>query len=193
MNTCLHALGLGSSPGGSSSRSGALLDATLAALGECGVRHDRRDLSLLPADGLLGRVRSTEVEAVLESIARADLLVVSTPIYRATYSGLLKVFFDLLPTAALAGKVAIPIAAGGSSSHQLALDHGLRPLLASVGAWVVPTGIYASPEQCRDGVPDHTLLERIERAVVEALALADGHALHPHRDELRSELISQER
>src|SRR6266852_1938882 len=79
------------------------------------------------------------------------------PIYRATYSGLLKVFFDLLPPDALARKVAIAIATGGGPSHLLAVDHGLRPLLASVGALVVATGIYGTDAQFRAGVPEPAL------------------------------------
>src|SRR6266581_331995 len=98
----------------------------------------------------------------------------STPIYRATYSGLLKVFFDLLPQDALARKVAIPIATGGGPSHLLAVDHGLRPLLASVGALVVATGVYGTDAQFRAGVPEPALVERIERAALEAASLASG-------------------
>jgi len=187
MNADWIAVGLSASPGGSSSRSGALLDIALAWLAKRGARIERYDLAALPADALLGRVRSAEVEGALASLARSDLVLVATPIYRATYAGLLKVFFDLLPSAALAGKVAIPIATGGSPGHQLALDHGLRPLLASVGALVIATGIYASPEQFAGTEPDRTVVERIERAVAEALALAGG-AIAP-----RPELLSHER
>src|SRR5215831_7280072 len=173
MSHNLHVVSLGASPSGPLSRSAALLQAALALLADREVRVERIDLAALPADGLLGRARSPQVDAALAVIACADLVIVATPIYRATYSGLLKVFFDLLPTGGLAGKVALPIAAGGSPSHQLAIDHGLRPLLASLGAVVVATGVYASPEQFLDGTPDRPLLERLERAVAEALALAD--------------------
>jgi FMN reductase len=99
------------------------------------------------------------------------MVVVSTPIYRATYSGLLKVFFDLLPQDALAGRVAIPIATGGGPGHVLAVDHGLRPLLASVGALVTATGVYGTDAQFRDGAPDAELVDRVERAALEATGL----------------------
>jgi FMN reductase len=187
MSTALFAVGLGASPDGGTSRSGSLLNVALAQLCERGARVARHDLASLPANGLLGRTRSAQIDAVLGDLGRADIVLVATPIYRATYSGLLKVFFDLLPNAALAGKVAIPIASGGSLAHQLALDHGLRPLLASVGAVVVATGIYAAPEQFVDGEPDTTVAERIGRAVAESLALTRGAAPE------RPELISHER
>ena len=134
------------------------------------------DLAALDAAALLGRRRDPEVEAALAAVASTDILLAATPIYRATYSGLLKVFFDLLPSGALAGKVAVPIASGGSAGYLLAIDHGLRPLLASLGALVVPTGLYASPEPFADGTPDRALRERIERAAAEAVALAEPAA-----------------
>ena len=95
----------------------------------------------------------------------------STPVYRATYSGLLKVFFDLLPQDGLAGKIAVAIATGASLGHLLAVDHGLRPLLTSVGALPVATAVYGTDAQFRDGRPDPALIEQIDRAVAEALAL----------------------
>jgi FMN reductase len=187
MGTRLFAVGLSASPDGSASRSGSLLDITLSMLGDRGVRIERLDLAAFPANGLLGRARSAPVDAALGALASSDLVLVATPIYRATYTGLLKVFFDLLPNAALAGKVAIPIASGGSPGHQLALEYGLRPLLASVGAVVVATGIYTSPEQFVDGSPDSTVVGRIGRAVAEALSLVRGGATS------RAELVSNER
>ena len=81
---------------------------------------------------------------------------------------------DLLPQDALAGKVAIPIATGGGPAHLLAVDHGLRAVLASVGALVVATGVYGTDAQFKNGVPEPVLVERIERAALEAASLASG-------------------
>jgi FMN reductase len=157
------------------SRSRALLEQALAALERQGAGPSRLiDLAQLSADGLLGRRDDRDIADALRGVLEAGILVVSTPIYRATYSGLLKVFFDLLPQDALLGKVAILIATGGGPAHLLAVDHGLRPLLASVGALVVATGVYGTDTQFRNGVPDAALLERIERAALEAAALASG-------------------
>src|SRR6266550_2375888 len=82
--------------------------------------------------------------------------------------------FDLPPQDALARKVAIAIATGGGPGHLLAVDHGLRPLLASVGALVVSAGVYGTDAQFRAGVPEPALVERIERAALEAASLAAG-------------------
>jgi FMN reductase len=152
-----------------------LLERAVAALERQGAAPSRFiDLWQLPAEGLLGRRRDADVADAVRSVLEAGILVVSTPIYRATYSGLLKVFFDLLPPDALQGKVAIPIATGGGPAHLLAVDHGLRPLLTSVGALVVATGVYGTDAQFRNGVPDAELVERVERAALEAAGLVSG-------------------
>ena len=168
--------GISGSPGaGSASRSRALLKLALRSLERQGVGSSRLiDLARLPADALLGRRQEGEVTEALQVLQGATILVVSTPIYRATYSGLLKVFFDLLPQDALAGKVAIPIATGASPGHLLAVDHGLRPLLASVGALTTATAIYGTDAQFKNGTPDAALLERTERAAEEAATLASS-------------------
>jgi FMN reductase len=167
----LSVVGVSGSPG-KTSRSRTLLDRALRALERLGARTRQLDLAALPADALLGRHQDPAVTDALAAVQSGRIIVVSTPVYRATYSGLLKVFFDLLPQEALAGKVALAIATGATPAHFLAIDHGLRPLLASVGALAVPTAVYGTDAQFRDGAPDTTLLDQIERAVAEAATLA---------------------
>ena len=84
------------------------------------------------------------------------------------------VFFDLFPQDALAGKVAIAVATGAGPAHGLVVDHALRPLLASVGALVVPAGIYGTDGQFGPDGPDPALLAGVDRAVSEALEVI-GH------------------
>ena len=105
--------------------------------------HDVRvvDLRTLPADALLAADAShPQIRAVVDAVLAADGLVVATPIYKAAYSGLLKVFLDLLPQRALSGKVVLPLATGGTLAHVLAIDYALRPVLVSLGAQHVSTG-----------------------------------------------------
>lgn len=97
----------------------------------------------LPADALLGADTSDPAIAdVLAALRDADGVVVASPVYKAAYSGVLKVFLDLLPQAALAGKVVLPLLTGGTSAHTLALDHAVRPVLAALGAYHVVQGIF---------------------------------------------------
>jgi len=128
------------------SRSGALVSAVLADLDHQGVQTRLVDLAQLPADGLLARRKTAEVDEAITLVAEAQVLVLGTPIYRAAYSGQLKAFFDLLPQAALAGKVAGLIATGAVAHHALAIDHALRPLVASLGGLSAAHSIYATDE-----------------------------------------------
>jgi FMN reductase len=166
-------VGVSGSPS-AASKSRRLLEDLLAALGGSGASASRIDLADLPADALLGRAESADVRRALETVASADIIAVSTPVYRATYSGLLKVFCDLFAPGALVGKVAIPIATGGGPAHALCIDHGLRPLLTSVGAVVIAAGIYGTDAEFVDRVPNASLLGRVRLAADEAVALAEG-------------------
>jgi len=170
--TTLNAVGISGSPS-ARSKSRALLERTLAALGERGASTSLIDLASLPADALLGRRRSADVDDALARVAQASIIVASTPVYRATYSGLLKVFFDLFPIDALVGKTAIAIATGGSPAHQLVIDHGLRPLFVSIGAITTPTGIYGTDSAFENGAPHPSLLARLEQAASEAVTLVE--------------------
>lgn len=170
-NQALRAVGISGSPS-PTSRSRELVERALARLAARGIETALIDLAALPADALLGRGASAQIEAALSKVAAAHIVVAGTPVYRATYSGLLKVFFDLLPQDSLAGKVGVPIATGHGLAHSLALDHGLRPLFASLGAVVVASGTYGTSEQFRDGAPEADLLAQLDRGVSEAVALA---------------------
>jgi len=154
------------------SKSRSLLERARHQLEGAGFDTTLADLHTLPAVALLGRQGDDRVAELIHQVLGSRIVVASSPVYRATYSGLLKVFFDLLPQDALEGKIGVPILTGGSQAHLLALDYGLRPLLASVGAAVVCTGVYGHDGQFRSGSPDTSLLERVDRAVDEAVALA---------------------
>ena len=169
--TNLTVVGISGSPA-ARSKSRTLLERALAALAERGASTTLIDLAALPADALLGRRRSSDVDDALTRVAGATIIVASTPVYRATYTGLLKVFFDLFPVNALVNKTAIAIATGGSPAHQLVIDHGLRPLFASVGAVIAPTAVYGTDSAFENGVPNQSLISRIDVAVSEAITLS---------------------
>ncbi|MGW0593268.1 NADPH-dependent FMN reductase [Streptosporangium sp. NPDC002607] len=95
------------------------------------------DLAVL-APLLFAPETAPEVKAALELLAGADVLVVASPTYKATYTGLLKAFLDRLPGGALASAVALPLLVMGDARHSLAVEVHFRPLLVELGA-VVPT------------------------------------------------------
>jgi FMN reductase len=80
--------------------------------------------------------------AAVKEVLGADVLVVASPTYKATYSGLLKAFLDRLGTGSLAGKRAIPVLLGGAPNHQLAVDVHFTPLLLELGASVPVRGLF---------------------------------------------------
>lgn len=95
----------------------------------------------LPAADLLSARRGEpEIRRALAAVAEADGLVIATPVYKASYTGLLKAFLDLLPQDGLAGKTILPLATGGSLAHVLTIDYALRPVLAALGARHVTAG-----------------------------------------------------
>jgi FMN reductase len=123
------------------SRSASLLDIVAPWLEHAGATVERLHLRTLPAGDLIAaRADAAGIAPSLESLAQADGVVLSTPIYKAAYSGLLKVWLDLLPQFALTGKSVLPIATGGSLAHVLALDYALRPVLSSLGPRHIAAG-----------------------------------------------------
>ncbi|NEB74934.1 NADPH-dependent FMN reductase [Streptomyces sp. SID14478] len=129
----LAVTGSASAPG--TSRTARLvhdLGRQLAAHGHDVHHLDVRDL---PAEALLSAdARDPDVARAVDLVARADALIVASPVYKAAYSGVLKTFLDLLPQYALHGKPVLPLATGGSPAHVLAVDYALRPVLTSLGA-----------------------------------------------------------
>jgi FMN reductase len=125
----------------SPSRSSALLEAVGQRLEGRGARIDRIAVRDLPAQPLLHADWShPAVERVIAQVAEARVVVIATPVYKAAYSGILKVLLDLLPQDGLKGKVVLPLATGGSPNHMLALDYALRPGAAVAGRATDPAG-----------------------------------------------------
>lgn len=130
------------------SRSAVLLEYSqrwLARLGVEVVAYQIRDFAA--EDLLHARFDSPQVQALCKQVARADGLLVATPVYKASFSGALKTVLDLLPERALQHKVVLPMASGGSSAHMLALDYALKPVLAALKAQEMLHGVYAEDNQ----------------------------------------------
>jgi FMN reductase len=91
--------------------------------------------------GLLGWGDPAVGEA-LAATKDADLLVVASPTYKATYTGLLKLFLDQIGADELAGVVTVPVMVGASPAHALAVETHLRPVLVELGATMPTRGLY---------------------------------------------------
>ncbi|MCI3278906.1 FMN reductase [Streptomyces cylindrosporus] len=129
-----------------------------------------RDLAVEIAHNFTNGFAGKALSAAQEAVTAADGLIVVTPVFSASYSGLFKSFFDVLDKDALAGKPVLIAATGGTARHSLVLEHALRPLFAYLRAVVVPTGVYAASEDWgAEGLDG-----RIERAAGELAALMRG-------------------
>jgi len=152
----------------------------------------------LPAQALLhAQFDHPLIRHALTEVARAQVVLVATPIYKAAYSGVLKSFLDLLPQDALRGKTVLPLATGGSIAHLLALDYALKPVLSALGARDILDSVFATDAQ----MPQHATLgyaalpevvERIETALQILIDRAEeferGEAAARERDELLARL-----
>jgi len=114
--------------------------------------------------------------AALEAVEAADLIVVGSPAYRATYTGLFKLFFDHVGQHALVDKPIVLTATGGSDRHALLVEHQMRPLFGFFQALTVPLGIFANEGDFTDyRVDSAELRSRIGTAVQRTLPLLAMH------------------
>ncbi|MEB3766779.1 FMN reductase [Acinetobacter sp. MD2] len=115
------------------------------------------------------------VQDDLAAVEAADALIVGTPVYRASFTGLFKHFFDFVEQTALVDVPVLLAASGGSDRHALVLEHQLRPLFSFFQAQTLPIGVYATD---RDFTAQYTiqsdlLRERITLAVARALPILE--------------------
>jgi FMN reductase len=129
------------------------------------LREHAEDLT----NNLLTGFPSPRLQATIDMVLSADGLIAVSPIFSASYSGLFKMFFDVVDRDGLSGKPSLIAATGGTPRHSLAIDHALRPLFAYLNAAVVATGVYAAAEDWGGGgvTADGSLVERIDRAARE--------------------------
>lgn len=102
----------------------------------------------LPAEDLLfANFSSEKIKGANKLVEEADVIIILTPIYKASYTGVLKAYLDLLPQKAFVGKKIIPIAVGGSIAHLLALEYALKPVLSILGATEILNSVYIVDRQ----------------------------------------------
>jgi FMN reductase len=124
------------------------------------------------AQSIVAGVPKDKVQAAIERLAAADVIIASTPVYKAAISGLFKSFVDLIDNDLLVAKPVVLAATGGTARHAMVVDDQLRPLFAFLRAIPVPTSLYAAPEDW--GSPE--LGRRIARAANEATMLVASGA-----------------
>ncbi|MFB5189111.1 NADPH-dependent FMN reductase [Alicyclobacillus fastidiosus] len=125
------------------SKTSKVLGYVAEQLGRHGVSTETISIRDLPPEDLVyARFDSSTIKGTIASIEEADVVIVATPVYKASYAGLLKSYIDLLPQTILSGKVVVPIALGGSLAHLLVIEYALKPILSAVGAQTILNGVY---------------------------------------------------
>lgn len=102
----------------------------------------------LPAEDLIhARFGSPAIVEANKLVENADAVIIASPVYKASFTGVLKTFLDLLPQKGLDGKIIAPLFIGGTIAHLLSIDYSLKPVLASMGAKIYVSGVYAVDSQ----------------------------------------------
>ena len=121
-----------------------------------------RDMAHDLVNALLTRVNSPAVSKAVQDVVDSDGLVVVSPVFNASFSGLFKLFFDVLHEGALLDKPVLLGGPGGTSRHSLVVDQAMLPLFFYLKAAVVPTSVFAATEDWGDAASG--LHRRIEQA-----------------------------
>ncbi|SFR73809.1 FMN reductase [Agromyces sp. CF514] len=117
-------------------------------------------------------------EEALRRIESATLLIVASPVYRASFTGLFKHVFDFVGQYALIDKPVLLAATGGSDRHSLILEHQFRPLFSFFQALTLPIGVYASDTDFVDYQVDSAdLRARIDQAIDRGLPVVRSAVL----------------
>jgi FMN reductase len=104
-----------------------------------------RDLP--PEDLLYANFNSPAIQQANTLMEQADAVVIISPVYKASYTGVLKTFLDLVPEKGLSHKIVLPIATGGTAAHLLSLEYAFKPLLSVLGAQDIVNGVYIVDSQ----------------------------------------------
>ncbi|HEY9698360.1 MAG TPA: NADPH-dependent FMN reductase [Trichocoleus sp.] len=130
------------------SRSYGVLEYAQTILDREQVSHQLTSVRDIAAEALLfAQFDHSDIKQFVAAVESADAVIISTPVYKAAYTGVLKALLDLLPQNALAGKTILPIATGGTIAHLLSIDYALKPVLSVLGARNVLSGVYVVDSQ----------------------------------------------
>ena len=143
-----------------------------------------REHALDLTNHLLTGFPSPKLQETIDAVLGADGLIAVSPIFSASFSGLFKLFFDVIERDGLAGTPTLIAATGGTPRHSLALEHALRPLFAYLNAATVATSVFAAADDWGTAgvAADGSLVERIDRAARELATAVAAHEPRAPRD-----------
>jgi FMN reductase len=140
---------------------------------------DLRELATEITTAMVSQLVGPKLQQAVAALGEADGIVASTPVYAAGASGLFTSFFQVLDSDLLIAKPVVLAATAGTARHALVVDEQLRSLFAYLRTTVVPTSLFAAPEDWSDPA----LARRIDRAALELLLLMESGFARRVRDE----------
>lgn len=152
------------------------------------LRHHGRAIM----DAMLTGYPSGELREAFDTVAGADGLIAVTPAFNASFSGLFKSFFDVLPLPSLQDMPVLIGATGGTERHSLVLEHALRPMFSYLHAVVSPMAVYAATDDFA-GTGTDSLDQRINRAAAAYVRLLTACGQRARPQEGAAELNEMER
>ncbi|GLF95068.1 FMN reductase [Streptomyces yaizuensis] len=152
-----------------------------------------RPLGRAIIDAMLSGFPTEPLEEAYGTVGGADGVIAVTPAFNASFSGLFKSFFDVLPEDTLADMPVLIGATGGTERHSLVLEHALRPMFSYLHAIVSPRGVYAATDDFGTRDSGAALGERIDRAAADYARLVQGCGPRIRRDSLTEEVAAMER
>jgi len=121
-------------------------------------------------DLILAKYESPSFYVFKQQVSNAAGIIVSTPVYKAAYTGSLKALLDILPQYAFRGKTILPLASGGSPGHLLAIDYAIKPVLSTLGASDILQGVYLIDQQLRIENGQAVIADEVRQRLDESLA-----------------------
>jgi FMN reductase len=140
---------------------------------------DLRELATEITAAMVSQLVGPKLRRAVDALGEADGIVAATPVYKAGASGLFTSFFQILDNDLLIAKPVVPAATAGTARHALVVDEQLRSLFGYLRTTVVPTSLFAAPEDWRDPA----LNKRVDRAALELLLLMESGFARQVRDE----------
>lgn len=129
------------------SRLNGMIDWVRQALESKGYSTATITVVTLPADDLIqSRFASPAIMEANKLVENASAVIIASPVYKASYTGVLKTYIDLLPQKGLEGKLVLPLFIGGTLAHLLSIEYALKPVLATMGARHFIRGVYATDD-----------------------------------------------
>lgn len=170
------------------SRLTAIIEYVEKILETSGFEVSRIDVAKLPPEDLIHtKFESEYIVKANGLVAEADAVIIASPVYKASYTGVLKTFLDLIPEKGLAGKIMLPLFIGGSLAHLLAIDYSLKPVLSALGGRHILGGVYTVDSQVvrtEDGGMDiaEELRSRLHDALEELVRETSLRSEYKHKE-----------